>query len=103
MNASKTGGRHWVDPDDAPDMSQAEAEIAVWQVGQRPASQGEVQAALSAARRGPGRPVGSVQAERMERVTLRLTPEALAKWRASGKGWQTRAAQVLAKAAPGSL
>ncbi|MEN9475667.1 MAG: hypothetical protein RIS48_2389 [Pseudomonadota bacterium] len=29
-------------------------------------------------------------------VTLRLDPEALAAWRASGKGWQTRAAQVLA-------
>lgn len=44
-----------------------------------------------AARRG--RPV---QATHKQPVTLRLDPEALAQWRATGKGWQTRAAQVLA-------
>ncbi|MDR2012671.1 MAG: BrnA antitoxin family protein [Rhodanobacter sp.] len=33
-------------------------------------------------------------------VTLRMAPDALAKWRASGKGWQTRAAAVLATHAP---
>lgn len=30
-------------------------------------------------------------------VTLRLDPQALEKWRATGKGWQTRAAEVLAE------
>ena len=35
-------------------------------------------------------------------VTLRLDPQALALWRASGKGWQTRAAAVLAERAPTS-
>lgn len=40
-----------------------------------------------------GRPV---QATHKQPVTLRMDPEALATWRASGKGWQTRAAQVLA-------
>lgn len=53
-----------------------------------------------AARRKAGRPVGSVAAERKQAVTLRLPPETLARWRASGKGWQTRAAAVLAQAAP---
>lgn len=33
-------------------------------------------------------------------VTLRLDPEALARWRSSGKGWQTRAAAILAEKAP---
>lgn len=33
-------------------------------------------------------------------VTLRLEPEALARWRASGKGWQTRAAALLKAKAP---
>lgn len=33
-------------------------------------------------------------------TTLRLAPDTLARWRASGKGWQTRAAQVLDKNAP---
>ena len=44
-----------------------------------------------AARRG--RPV---QASHKQPVTLRLDPDALAALRATGKGWQTRAAQVLA-------
>lgn len=39
-----------------------------------------------------GRPI---KATHKQPVTLRLPPEALAGWRASGKGWQTRAAQVL--------
>ena len=49
------------------------------------------------ARRTAGRPV---QAVHKAPVTLRLDPEPLARWRASGKGWQTRAAAVLAKHAP---
>lgn len=47
-----------------------------------------------------GRPVGSVQAVTKRPTTLRLNDAALARWRASGKGWQTRAAEVLAKYAP---
>lgn len=47
-----------------------------------------------------GRPAGSVQAVTKRPTTLRLDEEALARWRASGKGWQTRAAAVLAKYAP---
>ncbi len=35
-----------------------------------------------------------------EPVTLRLDPQVLALWRASGKGWQTRAAALLAERAP---
>ena len=51
-----------------------------------------------AARRG--RPTGSVQAKHRQPTTLRLDDEVLARWRASGKGWQTRAAELLAKYAP---
>lgn len=50
--------------------------------------------------RARGRPVGSVQAVTKRPTTLRLDDEALTRWRASGKGWQTRAAAVLAKYAP---
>lgn len=46
------------------------------------------------ARRAAGRP--PQEAVHKQPVTLRLDPDALAAWRASGKGWQTRAAQVLA-------
>ncbi len=49
------------------------------------------------ARRAGGRPP---QAVHKQPVTLRLDGEVLAAWRASGKGWQTRAAQALAAAAP---
>lgn len=50
--------------------------------------------------RARGRPAGSVQAVTKRPTTLRLEDEVLARWRASGKGWQTRAAAVLAKYAP---
>jgi uncharacterized protein (DUF4415 family) len=50
--------------------------------------------------RARGRPVGSVQAVTKRPTTLRLNDKALARWRASGKGWQTRAAAVLEKYAP---
>lgn len=52
------------------------------------------------ARRPAGRPVQTVH--KMP-VTLRLEADALAAWRASGKGWQTRAAQALAALAPKAM
>jgi uncharacterized protein (DUF4415 family) len=47
------------------------------------------------ARRKAGRPPGTVKSVRKEPVTLRLDPEVLERWRASGKGWQTRMAERL--------
>jgi uncharacterized protein (DUF4415 family) len=44
-----------------------------------------------------GRPKADVV---KERLTIRMDPEALARWRAGGKGWQTRAAALLAARAP---
>ena len=49
------------------------------------------------AARKRGRPAGSGSTAQF---TLRMNAEALSRWRASGKGWQTRAAEVLAKHAP---
>ncbi len=49
------------------------------------------------ARRTGGRPV---QAVHKQPVTLRLDASVLSAWRASGKGWQTRAAAALAIMAP---
>jgi uncharacterized protein (DUF4415 family) len=43
-----------------------------------------------------GRPVGTHKRP----ATLRIDEFALEAWRASGKGWQTRAAALLAKYAP---
>jgi uncharacterized protein (DUF4415 family) len=47
--------------------------------------------------RKPGRPLGS---GKTEQISIRVPIEALEKWRASGKGWQTRAAQLLTRNAP---
>lgn len=47
-----------------------------------------------------GRPVGSVQTTTKTPTTLRLDTPALNRWRASGKGWQTRAAAILEQHAP---
>lgn len=43
-----------------------------------------------------GRPAGSMK----EQVALRLDKDVLARWRASGAGWQTRMNEALRKAAP---
>ncbi|MDP4300379.1 BrnA antitoxin family protein [Leptothrix discophora] len=61
---------------------------------------GRVHTPEQIAARRPGRPAGSKAAVTKQPVTLRMDPEALARWRASGKGWQTRAAQALEKQAP---
>lgn len=52
------------------------------------------------ARRKAGRPVGTVAAAHKLPTTLRLDEDVLERWRASGKGWQTRAAELLARHAP---
>jgi uncharacterized protein (DUF4415 family) len=65
----------------------------------RPAKEIPHLVALRAAHNGSvrGRPKADVT---KARLTIRIDPEVLARWRASGKGWQTRAAAVLAIAAP---
>ena len=55
---------------------------------------------ITVRRRRAGRPVQEVH---KQPVTLRLDPEVLARWRASGKGWQTRAAKALALACHGLI
>lgn len=47
---------------------------------------------LSEMRRAPGRPKAEAT---KERVTIRLSPEVTAFFRATGKGWQTRLDEVL--------
>jgi uncharacterized protein (DUF4415 family) len=86
----------WVDPDDAPDLSKADLSKAAWQVEGRLVAPEVGMAALAAGSRR-GRPPA---AHHKAPVTLRMDADALAAWRASGKGWQTRAAQALAALAP---
>ena len=44
-----------------------------------------------------GRPAGSGETEQ---IAIRVQKDVLARWRATGKGWQTRAAAVLAAHVP---
>ncbi|MHC9419788.1 BrnA antitoxin family protein [Sphingomonas citri] len=61
-------------------------------------SEAGVAAALAdrAARRRVGRPAGSNK----EQVALRIDKDVLARWRASGAGWQSRMNEALRRAAP---
>ncbi|MCL2344295.1 MAG: BrnA antitoxin family protein [Desulfobulbus sp.] len=61
------------------------------------AGEGRVTTGAEIVRRTGGRPPLTVH---KQPVTLRLEPDSLARWRASGKGWQTRAAALLAANAP---
>lgn len=58
----------------------------------RPATREALQAGVEAARRQPGRPVGSGT---KEQVAIRFDKEVLAAFRATGRGWQTRMNEAL--------
>ena len=69
----------WIDPDDAPELTDAFFERADEYVGTR------------VIRRGPPK-AGIVR----ERISIRIELAVLAKFRASGPGWQTRMNAALA-------
>ncbi|MEH3158600.1 MAG: BrnA antitoxin family protein [Sphingomonas taxi] len=85
----------WIDPDDAPELTQAIAEVADVRVGGtvvRPAS-----GYLGPAGVVRGRPPMGGAAKRQ--VTLRLDPDVIERFRADGPGWQGRMNAALRKAA----
>lgn len=94
-NASK---KTWTDPDDAPELRARDWQRGQWSDGQQPLTPQQGRAQMQQALRG--RPPGTVKDKHKLPTTLRLDEDVLARWRASGKGWQTRAAQVLARHAP---
>ena len=48
-----------------------------------------------------GKPVGRPPLDKPKvSISLRLPPDVVARWRASGPGWQTRMAEVLEKGVP---
>ncbi len=75
---NKNGGSAWVDPDDAPELTEAMLDRADWYRGTK------------LIRRG--RP--PIAAPRQQ-VTLRLEPAVIEALRASGPGWQTRVNDAL--------
>ena len=96
MSENKRAATPWVDPDDAPDLTDEFFDRAVYRIGDEVVSAEQGKAAIAAAARR-GRPKAALH---KEPITLRMDPDALARWRSSGKGWQTRAAQALAALAP---
>lgn len=88
MNAkSKSTHTPWVDPDDAPELTEAFFERATPHIGEQVVTHTEYAAAV---RRG--RPP---KAEPKVAVKLRLDPDLLAALKATGPGWQTRANRIL--------
>ena len=88
MTENKTASAPWIDPDDAPDLSQVDVSQAVWHVAGREVSPEIGQQAMRRAARG--RPVGSVKADAKQAVTVRYSPDVLAAFRAMGTGWQAK-------------
>lgn len=78
----------WVDPEDAPELTDADFARGTWKIGEKVVTQKRAQAAI--AKKLRGRPVGSVQAQTKAPVKIRLDADVLAALRASGDGWQTR-------------
>ncbi|MET0267864.1 MAG: BrnA antitoxin family protein [Duganella sp.] len=90
MNAKpKTFPETWVDPDDAPELTDDFFENAVWSIGDRGVSRSEAQAEAALRR---GRPLGSGT---KVSTTIRFDAEVLAGFKATGRGWQTRMNDVL--------
>jgi uncharacterized protein (DUF4415 family) len=82
--------RGWVDPDDAPEWTKDQWDRAEIAIG------GKVIRPASGTLTKPGRPKSAAP---KKSVHLRLSPDVLAHFRATGKGWQTRIDDALRKAA----
>lgn len=79
----------WVDPDDAPELSEEFFEKGVWRIGDKIVSRDEARAEAVKRR---GRPAGSgIKIS----TTIRFDAEVLAAFKATGDGWQTRMNDVL--------
>ena len=98
---SKSGEAPWIDPDDAPELTEEMARhAAIYRGGVliRPAT-GKLgpngMVPIGPGDRGAGRPT---KENPKQQVTLRLDPDVLERFRATGKGWQSRINAELRKA-----
>jgi len=83
---SNTPREAWVDPDDAPELTEEFFATATWKIGDRVVTAEDGRAAASASM-GRGRPrVASPKVS----TTIRFDQDVLDALKASGKGWQTR-------------
>ena len=84
-HSEAAGKPEWVDPDDAPELTDEYFEDAEYWQGD------------TFIRRGRARPEGD---NGKEMVTIPLDPDVLAKLREAGPGWQTQVNDILRKAIP---
>lgn len=89
MKKSNPAGTPWIDPDDPPEWTDEHFRHAQLSVG------GKVVREAIGTWTKPGRPP---KADPKQQVTLRLDPDVLRKFRATGKGWQSRINDELRKA-----
>jgi len=87
MNAkSQNLPKPWIDPDDAPELTDDFFEQGEWKIGEHPVSAEdgafEMRKALSL-----GRPKSE---KTKQALTVRYDPEVIEAFKATGKGWQTR-------------
>ena len=75
----------WIDPDDAPELTDEDFSRGVWAIGENVVSREEAQKAIKKALRG--RPPGTGQ---KKSTTVRFDNDILAAFKSTGKGWQSR-------------
>jgi uncharacterized protein (DUF4415 family) len=78
----------WVDPDDAPELTDEDLARAVWRIGGTVVSEKEGREAF--AKKLRGRPTGSVSKSPKKLTTIRLSAEVIDQFKAAGAGWQTK-------------
>ena len=88
----KDSAQPWVDPDDAPELTDEFFSAGAWQIGGNEVGAVEGQTAMATAVRR-GRPKADVV---RERITIRLEADVLQQFKATGPGWQTRMNAALA-------
>ena len=87
MNAkSKSSQKPWVDPDDAPELTDEFFEKATARVGGKSVSREEVKSAFAESLRR-GRP--KAETPKLA-LTVRYDADVVEAFKATGKGWQTR-------------
>ena len=74
----------WIDPDDAPELTEEFFEKGTWRIGDKIISRQEAQAEIKIKMGRP--PVDSPK----QAINIRLGDDILSAFKATGKGWQTR-------------
>lgn len=79
----------WIDPDDAPELDEAFFDQATPKINDEIVSASEVKAAFN---QRLGRPKSD---NPKKAISIRLSPEVVEYFKATGKGWQTRVDDAL--------